>query len=89
MSSVRALTERVRRLEQARVLPKSPLELAFGSFDAYADAVHQGVEAGQLDRRDMLGLDGNGGVLRILRSWHDQQLWGTLWRRNRIWEYGG
>ena len=80
---------RVQRLEQACTAAKSPIETAFGSFAAYADSVRQQVEAGQLDRRDMLGEDGNGGVLRIIQAWHEQQVWGALWRRNRIWEHAG
>jgi len=81
--------ERVRRLEAAQSAPKSPIETAFGSFSAYADRVREQVEAGQLDRRDMLGEDGNGGILRTIQAWHEQQVWGALWRRNRIWEHVG
>jgi len=63
--------------------------MAFGSFETFDAMTRESVEAGQLDRRDMIGEDGNGGILRTLRAWHEQQLWGTMWRRNRIWEYGG
>lgn len=88
MQNVRALAERVRRLEAARTAPKSPLEAIYGSFDAFAQKVRDDVEAGRLDRADMVGANGNGGVLDCLRRWHTEQLWGG-WHRNRVWEYGG
>jgi len=59
---------RVPRLEQARA-PTSPFVRAYGSFEAFADFVRAEVEAGLIDRRDMLGADGNGGVLRALLRW--------------------
>jgi hypothetical protein len=88
MQNVRALAERVRRLEAARAAPKSPLDLIYGSFDAFAQKMRADVEAGRLDRADVVGADGNGGILAALRCWHDEQLWGG-WHRNRVWEYGG
>lgn len=89
MSSVRTMLERVRRLEAARTAPKSPLEVAFGSYEAFAAFTHEQIEAGQLDRRDMIGEDGNSGILGTLRMWHETRVWGAQWRRNRIWEYSG
>lgn len=88
MSSVRSLMERVRRLEAARTSPKSPVELVYGSLEAFAERTRADVDAGLLDRADMLGPDGNGGVLRAIQAWHDQQVWGA-WRRNNAWQYNG
>jgi len=88
MPNVRALAERVRRLEAARAAPKSPLDVLYGSFDTFAAALRADVDAGQLDRADVVGPDGNGGILNALRRWHDNRLWGG-WHRNRVWEYGG
>lgn len=88
MASVRALAERVRRLEQARVAARSPVELVFGSLEAFAEKTRADVDAGLLDPDDMLGPDGNGGVLRAIRAWHDQQVWAG-WRRTQSWQYSG
>jgi hypothetical protein len=88
VSSVRALAERVRRLEAARTAAKSPVELVFGSFEAFAEKTRADVAAELLDRDDMLGPDGNGGVLRAIQAWHDQKVWGG-WRRNQSWQYSG
>lgn len=88
MSSVRALAERVRRLEAARTAAKSPVELVFGSMQAFADKTRADVDAGLLDRDDMLGPNGQGGVLRAIQAWHDQQVWAG-WRRNQSWQYSG
>jgi hypothetical protein len=67
---------------------KSPVELVFGSFEAFADKTRADVAAGLLDRDDMLGPNGNGGVLRAIQAWHDQKVWGA-WRRNQSWQYSG
>lgn len=69
MASALALLNRVARLEVARQPRKSRIALAFGSFDAFEEQVRQEVEAGSLDRIDMLGETGDGGVLRCLRQW--------------------
>jgi hypothetical protein len=86
--SVRAMLARVQRLEQARRAPRSPIEAAYGSLEAWEASVLADVEAGKLDARDMLGESGDGGVLRAIRSWHDQGVFG-MWQRDRIWEFGG
>ena len=49
MSNVRALLTRVAKLEQARATPKSPFELAFGSFEAFEDKVNADLLAKKLD----------------------------------------
>lgn len=55
---------------------RSPFEEAFGTLDGFADHIRAEVSEGFLDRRDMLGNDGEGGVLRAIISWHCQSPWG-------------
>lgn len=88
MAGVDAMLRRVQRLEQARAAPRTPFELACGSFDAFADQVRADVEAGKLDRRDMVGEDGDGGILRAIRSWHEQGVY-EMWTPGRRWEFAG
>lgn len=87
MSGVRSMLSRVAKLEQARVAPRSPIERWYGSLDAFEQDTRAKVDAGSLDRADMYGSDGNGGVMRALRSWHEQGLFG-MWQRDRTWELG-
>lgn len=65
----------------------SPFERAYGSLEVFADEVRAGVDAGTLDRRDLIGDSGEGGILRAIRGWHEQGLFG-MWRRDRVWELG-
>lgn len=81
MAGVRGLLDRVRRLEQARTAPRSPIESAWGSLDAFADEVQAGVEAGTFDRIDMPI------IVNCIRRWHDEGVF-TAWQRDRVWEYG-
>jgi hypothetical protein len=76
MSSVRSLLSRIARLEQARVAPRSPVEIAYGSLEVFEQETRAAVDTGALDRRDMYGADGNGGVMRAIRRWHEQGLFG-------------
>lgn len=85
MTGARSLLGRVRRLEQARAAPVSPIERAYGSLEAFEAAVRAEIDAGKLDRRDMVGESGDGGVLRAIRGWHQQGVFG-MWHRDRIWE---
>lgn len=82
------MLRRARRLEMARAAPRSPFEVACGSFDAFVEQVRADVEAGKLDRRDMVGEDGDGGVLRALRAWYEQGVY-ERWMPGRRWEYAG
>ncbi len=68
MARPRALLERVRRLEKARAVPRSPFATAWGSFDAFIDHVHDGIDAGTLDGTDMLI------VLNCIRRWHSDDV---------------
>lgn len=84
MPSVLSMLTRVAKLEAARVAPKSPFELAFGSLAAFEDSVMADIAAGKLDGIDMPL------VLNAVRNWHRDRLWGA-WNqhRNGAWEYGG
>lgn len=79
MANVRALLTRVAKLEAARAAPRSPIEVAYGSMDAFAEA------------SEHLGLDPVDWpiVLQCLRRWHDEGVW-EGWQRsgNRVWENG-
>ena len=78
MASVRGLSARLRKLEQARMPVLSPLERAYGSLAAFEASIRSDVDAGVLDRRDMVGPSGDGGVLRALLNWHASRLWDQL-----------
>ena len=73
MTSVRSMLDRVRKLEAARAAPRSPIELTYGSFDAFEDQTLALIDEGKLDRGDMVA------VLTALRRWHADRLWGC-WR---------
>ncbi len=63
--SVRAMLVRVRRLEQEQArAPASPFEHAYGSLNAWESECRAGVDAGRLDRTDMLV------VVMAVRRWH-------------------
>ena len=74
MAGVRGLLARVQRIKVARQPRKSRLALAFGSFANFEAQIRAEVEAGSLDRIDMLGESGDGGVLRCLRRWEEEGL---------------
>ncbi|WP_413875197.1 hypothetical protein [Albidovulum sp.] len=76
MTSVRGMLQRVARLEAARAAPKSPIEIAYGSMDAFAEQVEAEIGEGVLDNVDMPV------VLAALRRWHDDAVWAG-WSRNR------
>ena len=79
-SAVRSMLARVAKLEAARVAPRSPFEVAYGSMDAFAEQVQGDVEAGKLDAIDMAG------VVAALHRWHRDRVWAG-WRhhRNGMW----
>ena len=82
-SGVRAMLARVAKLEAARVAPRSPIEVAYGSMDAFADKVQLDVALGKLDSRDMPL------VLAALHRWHRDRVWsGWRYHRNGMSEYG-
>lgn len=74
MSIPRSLLARVRKLEEARAPVQTPIEQWYGSFASFEDEVRAQVEAGVLNRTNMLGKTGDGGVIRALRAWHEQGL---------------
>jgi hypothetical protein len=73
---------RVQRLEEARRAPRSPIEIAYGSLEAWEAEVQAGIDNGTLDRIDMPM------VIACVRRWHVDGVW-SMWRRDRIWEFGG
>lgn len=81
MSAVRSLLTRVARLEQARVTPRTPIELAYGSLEVWEAEVQADIDAGRADPTDMPV------VLMCVRRWHIEKLWGS-WHHNGVWELG-
>lgn len=75
MPSARSLLNQLKRHQAARAAPRSPIEIMYGSFDAFADKMQADVEARKLDRIDWLGENGTGGVLAALRRWHKDGVW--------------
>lgn len=69
MSNVRALLTRVAKLEAARVTPRSPFEVSYGSLNAFADKVNADIDAGKLDKVDGPLL------LNAVLKWHRDRLW--------------
>lgn len=72
MTNVRGMLRRVQKLEKARQPPPrrpSPIEVAYGSVDAFADAAQAGIDAGKLDRDDMAV------VIASVRRWHSDKVW--------------
>ena len=80
MSSVRSLLNRVKRLEAARTMA-SPFQRWFGSLDAFEAEAQAGIDAGQLDARDVPV------VIDVIRGWHRDEVF-SMWQRDRVWEYG-
>lgn len=77
-ANIRAMLKRVQVLEQARQAPKSPIEVAYGSMDAYAEEAEAEIAAGKLDGRDFPI------ILDCLRKWHADHVWqGFKYRRGR------
>jgi hypothetical protein len=68
-------------LEQARRAPKSRIEAAYGSVEAWEATMQAGIDAGTLDPIDMPV------VIASVRRWHQEGLFG-MWQRDRVWEYG-
>jgi hypothetical protein len=71
---------RVQKLEAARITPRSPIEVAYGSMDAFAEQANRDVGAGKLDKEFLL-------VVECLRRWHADQVW-AAWQhhRNGMWD---
>jgi hypothetical protein len=69
MTSVRSLLARVARLEAARVTPRSPFEVAYGSLGAFEEKMQSDIDAGKLDSTDGPLL------LGAIAKWHRDMLW--------------
>lgn len=71
MAGVRGLLTRVQRLERGGVM--HPIA-RFGT-DEFEAEFRASVEANNLDRIDMFGETGSGGVLACLQRWAREQVW--------------
>ena len=67
--AVRSLLARVAKLEQART-PTSPVELWFGSIEAFSEEMRAGIATGIYDQRDMPV------VIAGVERWHRDCAWG-------------
>lgn len=64
------MQKRVARIERAAMPKPSPFELLYGSFDQFVEQqILPGIEAGALDRDDMVD------VVAALRSWESTGVW--------------
>lgn len=71
---------RVARLEQARAAPKSPVEIAYGSLDAWEAEVQADIDAGKADPVDMPV------ILLCVRRFHADNVWGSLRAHSGVWQ---
>ena len=67
--SLRTLQRRVAKLEKAGKPRASPIVIAFGSFDAFADGVYVEIRAGALSDEWLI-------LLEALRNW---EVPGGIW----------
>jgi hypothetical protein len=67
MASVRSLLARVVRLETRGKTPRSPIAIAYGSYDAFEVKVQSDIDAGKLDSVEMPI------VLAALRRWQSER----------------
>jgi len=73
---------RIARLERARVSPRTPFEIAYGSLEAWEAEVQADIDSGKADPVQMPL------ALMCVRRWHAEQL-GDAWRQDRrVWECG-
>jgi hypothetical protein len=64
VSRVRGLLERVQKLERRQTRGPSPIELLYGSFDAFEVKTQKEIDEGKLCKVDAPV------IIDILRSWH-------------------
>ena len=70
MVSVRALQNRIARLERADMPQCSPFVLMYGSFNRFVEvAISPGVLDGSFDRQDMID------IVAVLRRWEVDGTW--------------
>ena len=70
MISVRALQNRIARLERADMPQRSPFVLMYGSFDRFVEvAIWPGILDGSFDKQDMID------ILAALRKWEGDGTW--------------
>jgi len=71
--SLRALSRRVKRLEEGGKPRPSPFALWYGSFDAWVESqILPGIESGALDGADIIV------VVAALRRWDEDGLWAAV-----------
>lgn len=75
---VRSLIARVQRLEQSVAPPKT----AFGDLEVWEAEAQEGIDAGKLCPLDAPI------VLRCIRRWSDDGVWGLWFRRGQVWLRG-
>lgn len=80
VAGTRSLLARIQRLEQARAPLRSPFDIAYGSTAAFCDTLQAGVDAGDLDSRDMVG------VIAAITRWDTEGVW-AVWQRSRPWRH--
>jgi hypothetical protein len=73
MYRTRSLLARVQRLEHA-LNPQSPIEIMYGSLEAWEAEVQQCIDMGKLCPRDVPIL------IHCIRRWHREGVW-SMWRR--------
>lgn len=75
MAGVRGMLARVQRLERSRELP----QLEYLGSPEFEAEIRAEVADKKLDRIDLIGEDGNSGVLAALKRWSQDRVW-TLWQ---------
>lgn len=78
MTSVLSMLQRVRKLEQAKATPQTPIEQAYGSLAKFTDAWQGEIDAGKMDP-----IDGPV-VIQCIQKWHADKVWATGQRNNGV-----
>lgn len=79
MAGVRGMLQRVARLEAQRSPKPSPIQLMYGSVDAFADECMAGVERGKFCAVDMPVL------IACVRRWHRDGDYDVRHTANGVW----
>ena len=67
--NVRAMDRRLAKLEKARRPQRSPIVIAYGSFEAFTVEAYAEIWAGKLDQIEMLE------IIEALRGWEAKGVW--------------
>lgn len=80
-ANVRSMLARVAKLEAQHAAPRSPIEIVYGSMEAFVELAQADIAAGKLDSIDFPI------IINCLRKWHRDGLWaGWTKQANRVWE---